>query len=418
MPRPRIVYVSGPGDAFYTFRRWKDGAPDLKSSHVTYSSQFYDVCRELGASALVLSTNAHAPADPLSDGSITLERRPDLLAGATRLRYQQRQWTFARSIVEDVRRFHANVLVVPDQPHLFLLGDLRLRGVKIIQVLHCTLWASRAQRSATSRVTTGLLGLSYPNVCDVVLSASEEINRQVRAVSRAWLRDPPPIVSFLPHYRPEMYGGLPPPERGAVARIMFVGRIEVDKGVFNLLEIATRLRSAGRTDVAFEICGSGSALEELRARVEARGLASTFVINGWCDHEQLRAVYARSYAVIVPTTVDFIEGFNQVVVEALLAGRPVVTSSVCPAVDYVAPAVLQVPPDDLAAYEAAILRLVDDRATHDRLRRACEPVCRKFLDGALSFRGALSHALTAVAGGHAVSPRPLTPEFLALSMGA
>lgn len=403
----RVVYIAGAGDAFHTFREWKDGRTDAKSSHVTYSSQFYDVCRELDAQALVLCTNPNAPTEPLTNGSITLEPRPDWLQGTSRLRYQERQWAFSRSVIVDVERFGANVLITPDQPHLFLYGGVRLRGVSIIQVLQCTLWPTHARRSMTNRAVTSVLGALYPNVCDGILSMSAEIDRQVQAVTRRAGRKAPPIASFFPHYRPEMYGGLPPPERGAVVRFMFVGRVEADKGVFVLLEIARRLRERGRRDVAFEICGSGSALEELHDRVAAEKLESSFVINGWCDRERLREIYARSYAVVVPTTVHFVEGFNQVVVEALLAGRPVITSSACPAVEYVSPAILQVPPDDVGAYERAILQLADDVELHRRLQRACEPVCRKFLDESTSFRAALRHALTAVGDHRPMTPRPL-----------
>src|SRR5579872_2946971 len=72
MSRLRVVYLAGAGDAFHTFREWKDGRPDRKSSHVTYSSQFYDVCREFNADALVLCSNRNAPDPPLTNGSITL----------------------------------------------------------------------------------------------------------------------------------------------------------------------------------------------------------------------------------------------------------------------------------------------------------------------------------------------------------
>jgi glycosyltransferase involved in cell wall biosynthesis len=204
-----------------------------------------------------------------------------------------------------------------------------------------------------------------------------------------------------------MYGGLPIPERSPVVRFMFVGRVEADKGVFTLLEIAGRLRVQGRHDIAFEICGAGAALDELTARTRAQNLESQFVINGWCDRDRLREIYARSYAVVVPTTVSFVEGFNQVVVEALLSGRPVITSSVCPAVDYVAPAILQVPPDDAAGYERAIVQLADDAASYERLRSACARVCRKFLDETTSFRSALRHTLGALADGRPVTPRRL-----------
>jgi glycogen synthase len=408
MSRLRVVYWAGTGDAFHTFRRWRDGQPDDKSSHVTYSSQFFDVCRELDAEALVLCGNRNGADAPLTNGSITVEQRPDWLAGATRLRYQARQWAFARSIKQDLERFRANVLVTPDHPHLFLFAGLRRRGISVIQALHCTLWPTHTQRrSATMRATTGLLGLLYPNVCDGILSASADVDRQVEAVTRAAGRQAPPIANFFPHYRPEMYGGLPPPRRGEIMRFLFVGRVEADKGVFTLLDVATRLRARGRHDIAFDICGVGTALDELRRRVSAQNMESTFVTHGWCDRDRLREIYADAHAVVVPTTREFVEGFNQVVVEALLAGRPVITSNVCPAVEYVAPAVLQVPPDDGDAYERAILTLADDAATYDRLRGACEAVCRKFLDENTTYRAALRHALSAVAEGRPMTPRPL-----------
>jgi glycosyltransferase involved in cell wall biosynthesis len=403
----RIVFAAGPGDAFHTFREWNESRLDLDSSHVTYSRQFYDVCHKLEASALVLCCHPKAPRDPLTNGRITIARQPNFIAGKTRLRYQAAHWAYSRALMEAVERFRANVLLVPDYPHLFLLGRLRQRGVSVIQSLHCTLWPPHLRPSPTSRATTALLGLTYVRACDAILSASDEIDRQVAAITSRWRRPAPPIAGFLPHYLPEMYGGLRAPERGPVFRFMYVGRIEVEKGVFNLLEIATRLRDQGRCDIVFEICGWGSALDELRTCVSNRRLEASFVVHGKCERKQLREVYDRSYAVVVPTTVHFVEGFNQVVVEALLAGRPVITSRACPALSYVAPAVLQVPPDDLDAYQRAIVRLADDPVTYERLRAACEPTCRRFLDEETSFGRALQHVLSAVAREAPIESRPL-----------
>ena len=124
-------------------------------------------------SALVL-TNAHAKDDTLTDGRITLEWRPDLLAGQRQLpRYQARQWAYARSVIRDVRRSNANVLVTLDQPHMFLFLGLKARGVSIVQMLQCTLWPPHAPRSPVSRATVGSMGLTYPTVCDAVLSMSD-----------------------------------------------------------------------------------------------------------------------------------------------------------------------------------------------------------------------------------------------------
>ena len=99
------------------------------------------------------------------------------------------------------------------------------------------------------------------------------------------------------------------------------------------------------------------ALTELKAAAESADLAERFRCHGHCNKPTMREMFARCHVVIVPTTSEFIEGFNQVVAEGVLSGRPVITSSVCPALDYVRDAVVEVPPDDVKGYGDAILKL-------------------------------------------------------------
>jgi glycosyltransferase involved in cell wall biosynthesis len=96
----------------------------------------------------------------------------------------------------------------------------------------------------------------------------------------------------------------------------------------------------------------------------------------------------------VPTTSRFVEGFNQVVAEGILAGRPVVTSSVCPAIRYVGDAVVAVPPDDVPAYAAAIRRLATDHEFYERCRAQCHLASPQFFDPARGWGAALESALT------------------------
>jgi glycosyltransferase involved in cell wall biosynthesis len=94
----------------------------------------------------------------------------------------------------------------------------------------------------------------------------------------------------------------------------------------------------------------------------------------------MRSMYANAHAVVVPTTGDFVEGFNQVVAEAVLAGRPVITSEVCPALAYVREAVVEVPVDDVKAYGDAILKLREDGAFYDSKRAGCLGAQEQFYD--------------------------------------
>jgi glycosyltransferase involved in cell wall biosynthesis len=110
-------------------------------------------------------------------------------------------------------------------------------------------------------------------------------------------------------------------------------------------------------------------------------------------------MYSRSHVVIVPTTTDFIEGFNKVVAEGVLAGRPVITSSVCPALALVREAVEEVPADDVAAYADAIVRLREDRALYEARRHACLSAQEQFYDPGQGWAAALKSVLAPLDGG-------------------
>ena len=97
---------------------------------------------------------------------------------------------------------------------------------------------------------------------------------------------------------------------------------------------------------------------------------------------------------IVPTTTDFVEGLNKVILEGVLAGRPVIASAVCPALDVVRDAVVEVAPDDAAGYRDAILQLRGDPELYARKRRACVDYKEQFYDPANSWAAALRSALS------------------------
>ena len=47
MPPLRILYAAGPGDVIGTYRHWKEGRDDPSQIAITYSGQFYSLCKEL-----------------------------------------------------------------------------------------------------------------------------------------------------------------------------------------------------------------------------------------------------------------------------------------------------------------------------------------------------------------------------------
>jgi glycogen synthase len=234
----------------------------------------------------------------------------------------------------------------------------------------------------------------FTTSCAAILTASNDISQQVMALTAD--RSTPPR-EFLPTYRRgEFANTTKPPENDSPFQVLFVGRIERDKGVFDLLDVAKQFAAQGSCPVVFHLCGNGSALAELQTATTQAGLEHSFLFHGYCQKNQMREMFARSHVVIVPTRTEFTEGFNQVVAEGVLAGRPVVTSAVCPALDYVRDAVIEVPANDVGAYYDAICKLYEHRDLYEQKRQGCLHVQEQFYNPANGWGATLKSVLTSI----------------------
>jgi glycosyltransferase involved in cell wall biosynthesis len=391
----RIVYLAGPGDVIGTYRAWAGQKDDPSQFAMTYSGQFYDLCRQLDVDALVISQ--HTRVDRLEDGSLFIQHRPNRLKHAAGLLYLLGLWYQSLRYVFTSIRFRADVVVASEGmgawPPFRLL---QLFGIDFVPSLMCLLW--RQQYPPRGRLRRWLLhrdSYTFSKQATAVLSMSPEISRQVRTLSHGQPRD---LVEFLPTYRRNTFADVqPPPAERSPFRVMFAGRIETFKGVFDLLKVAKIISQNGGAPVQFDLCGNGRALEDLKQQVQDAGLADRFLLHGHCDQTRFREILSQSHVLIAPTTSQFIEGFNQVVAEGVIAGRPVITSSICPAIELVRPAVVEVAPDDVGGYVEAILSLRNDQALYDRKRAACSGASEQFFDPEQSWKAALIKVLNSIA---------------------
>jgi len=390
MTKPlRIFYAAGPGDVAGTYGHWKAGRDDPSQVSITYSAQFYSLCKELGAQGYVLSYNERR--QHIVDGPFTIEHRPARYLKQRGALYHLGQFWAGIRMGISALRFGADLVVFSGGASWFSLGWLRWFGVKIVPTLHCVLWPkSEPMPRGVKNLVWKLNARFFRTSIAGVLSLSNDITHQLAELTRSVQK---PIESFLPSYRRESFAGLdgaplPPP-----FRVFFAGRIERNKGVFNLLEIARRFAREGRSDIEFDLCGDGSALPELRKEAQEAGLQSRFRCHGHQDKPRMREMYSQTHVVIVPTTTDFIEGFNKVVAEGILAGKPVITSSVCPALEYVADGIVEVPPNDTQAYGTAIIRLHEDRSLYESKRRGCTALQEQFYDPDRGWAAALKRML-------------------------
>jgi glycosyltransferase involved in cell wall biosynthesis len=400
-----IVFLDGPGDAIGSYRSWKQGLDIPTVTHVSFSGQFFDVCSELEARVLVISENARI--ERLVDGSFEIQHRGNPSIDKSGIAYHASELLQAARILVDIVRFRTDILLTSERPYPFLLHILRPFGVKVVFNFHCVLWRKYLKATRFQRLLQRWNGSFYRNGCTAIACVSEDIKRQVREVAGPCKT---PFVDFLPWFREETFDGIQESADTKLPKvIMFAGRIEGSKGIFHLLDIAEKIRNMGRLDISFEICGSGTALQDLRDKVAHLGMSDSFVLRGYCDRLEMREAFGRAYVVIVPTTIDFVEGFNMVVVEALLAHRPVISSEVCPALEYVRDAVIAVPPDDWSGYQSAILHLVDDTHAYAKLQARAYAAGGRFLSDKTNYKSALRHIFGSISRNESVSSREITP---------
>ena len=386
----RILYAAGCGDVIDTYKHWVEGQDDPSQLSITYSGQFYEVCRDLDAQAYVISSCEERKF--LHDGRFLIEHRPMPLRSSSGLLYHLGLLWYGLRLIASAIRFRADVAVVSNgTTHWFILPLLPLFGVAVIPSLHCTLWRKYIPQRKVEKLILRLSHYFFASSCAAILTISNDISKQVAQLTA---NKHGKMLKFSPIYRRQQFAEIDAPnKRRKPFRVLFASRIEQDKGVFDLLEIAKRLAALGRQDITFELCGDGSALESVRVAAKLEGIDSHFVCHGHCNKQKMRQILNRTHVVIVPTKSDFLEGFNKVVAEGILSGRPVVTSAVCPAISSVRDAVVEVPPDDINSYTEALLKLCNDREFYEQKRQSCLGVQEQFYDTQKSWGKVLKSVL-------------------------
>jgi len=393
-----LMYAAGPGDVVKTFKAWDSGLDDPHQVAVTYSGQFFQLCHELGVKGVAVSSNPRV--DRLENAQFVVENRPKCVndrqeAPATGINYHRQQLRYAKELIDTAKVERVDALIAAESTgHLFALNWYSPKNLALIPSIHCTLWPKFDPLNAKQRILNFFNRSLFTRRALGILCISEDIRRQLYMIGGDRLQ---PVHRFRPCYRRETFESITEPKQNSDAfHILFAGRLEANKGIFDLLEISSRVKESVKRQVIWDIAGDGSQENELRQMVTKRGLDDIFHVHGYCHRQKMMELIQKSHAFIVPTRTEFEEGFNKVVAESVLNNRPVLTSSVCPAIDDVRPAVVEARPNSVEDYCEGIERLVEDPSFyHDKLS-ACKTVQEQFYDPRNSWRAQLKHIVEAL----------------------
>lgn len=137
--------------------------------------------------------------------------------------------------------------------------------------------------------------------------------------------------------------------------ILFLGWLEAEKGIFELLEVCKKL--IPQHSFLLTIAGKGNA-EEMVSQFVAQSQMSTFVkLEGWAQHEKKTNLLKSADILVLPS---WSEGFPNAIIEAMAAKVAVIVSAVgnVPSMLEHRKQAMIVPPKDINALSSAIEELL------------------------------------------------------------
>lgn len=365
---------------------WKSGIPHAGQMSVTFSSEFENFCTDQGAEAYMVSSNPHAGI--LDDGDFTVENRPKRAASG--FRYHLEELRYGLGLALSARRFKAtHAFLQSGSTHYFAMTLFGLFGIKVIPIMHNTLWPAGYPPTSLSARTIRFLDMCFFRWCaSAVLAVSPECLRQVSNITGGKHCN---LYPFTIQFNETAFQPSEPPAHSPTFRVIFAGRIAANKGVYDLVEIMKRVEAAIPGRVHLDICGDGPDFHNLKSIVE--GLKDqTITLHGWTEPRKLRDLLKNSHVSIVPTKSGFAEGMAMTAIEPILLGRPVITNAVVPALDVLRKACIEARTDDIKSYANCIIDLAERADEYRKLVDACVALRGQFFDRSRSLQAALNSA--------------------------
>lgn len=191
----------------------------------------------------------------------------------------------------------------------------RLYGIPVVLHIHPAAFTAFYQSGgALQKRAIKLAG----NLCDKIICLSKDTKSDVVKMF------PAAVVDILGNpVDVEFYAKNDSTRERLQPRVLFMGWIVREKGVYDLLEAIPGV-AAMFPDVTFTFAGNKE-VEKLRHLVEQRGLGSSVDVVGWVEGKVKMDLLWSSTVFVLPS---YSEGLPNVILEAMASRLPIVTTPV------------------------------------------------------------------------------------------
>ncbi len=369
----KVLYLAGPGDTVGSFGYWLKQEDDPRRLVVTYSHQFFAYCKKSNSSGYSLSSCEKRNKN--NSKNIIVENLPINYFVKRGVAYHIANIIWVLKCYYRVCLFKPSY-IIGSTDYWFLFLPLSFFKIKLCPLFLNKIYGKKNE-SKFKKIINRLNFLFFNFFTYKMFCLSEGIKKQLLQVAPSKKGK---IFIFLPFYRKNQFEKVEANIIKEKIIIIYPGRIEENKGVFDIVDSAKNLINKDFYNFKFIICGGGSDSEKMKELVDGFNLGDYFEFKGHLKKDQLVKQISRSNVFVAPTTIDFLEGMNQTGIEAALCNRPIIITEVCPVVDYLGNGSYKIAPSNPEEIARAILKLYQERDFFEEKKEACKNICEKFQD--------------------------------------